>query len=178
MKKISGVYKIINNITGDFYIGSSLDIKYRWAKHRCPSTWKNCPNSLLYLDMQKYGLSNFIFEIIEETSQLKEREQHFIDLLQPSYNNYRANGQNVERYRECYKEWSKTHPDYKKEWNEANPDYKKEWYKTHTSYIKEYYSRLCLYNGETLTLSALKSRFQRQGIPHSALEAKKYLLEE
>ena len=29
MKKISGVYKITNTVTGDFYIGSSKDVKDR-----------------------------------------------------------------------------------------------------------------------------------------------------
>ena len=32
MNKISGIYKITNIITGDFYIGSSKDVKKRWYK--------------------------------------------------------------------------------------------------------------------------------------------------
>ena len=40
MKKIIGVYRIINTVTGDFYIGSSKNIKQRWAEHKCDSTWK------------------------------------------------------------------------------------------------------------------------------------------
>lgn len=44
-------------------------------------------------------------------------------------------------------------------------------------YSKEYQSRLCLYNGETLTLKALYMRFMRRGIPNPVIEAKKYLLE-
>ena len=44
MEKISAVYKITNKITGDFYIGSSKDVKIRWAHHKCKSTWKNNPN--------------------------------------------------------------------------------------------------------------------------------------
>ena len=39
MNKISGVYKITNNITGDCYIGSSSNIKQRWAAEKSPSTW-------------------------------------------------------------------------------------------------------------------------------------------
>lgn len=27
MEKISAVYKIVNEVTGDFYIGSSVDVK-------------------------------------------------------------------------------------------------------------------------------------------------------
>lgn len=156
MRKISGVYKITNNITGDFYIGSSRNIKQRWYDHKSPSRWKQCQNSPLYLDFQKYGLENFKFEIVEETTNLHEREQYFIDLLKPSYNNYRANGLDVERW----KKYQQTE-EYKEIIKKSN---------------KKWGDRLCLYNGKTLTLSALNSRFQRQGIPHSALEAKKYLL--
>ena len=61
MNKICAVYKITNTITGDFYIGSSKNIKNRLAAHKCKSTWKIHPNNQLYLDMQKYGIDNFIF---------------------------------------------------------------------------------------------------------------------
>lgn len=37
MNKISAVYKIVNKVTGDFYIGSSKDVKRRWIQHKCPS---------------------------------------------------------------------------------------------------------------------------------------------
>ena len=43
---------------------------------------------------------------------------------------------------------------------------------------KEYQSQLCLYNGETLTLSALYKRFMRMGIPHPIIEARKYIIKE
>ena len=52
--KISAVYKITNTITGDFYVGSSKDVKRRWREHKSPSSWKKCPNNPMYLDFQKY----------------------------------------------------------------------------------------------------------------------------
>lgn len=52
MDKISAVYKVTNNVTGDFYIGSSVDVKKRWKDHKVPSTRKNRPNMLLYKAMQ------------------------------------------------------------------------------------------------------------------------------
>ena len=146
--KISGVYKITNNITGDFYIGSSKNIKYRWANHKSPSQWKHQPNSKLYKDMTEFGLYNFKFEVLEETADLKEREQHWIEQLKPSYNNLWAKGWNTKRYIETNRQCN-----------------------------KDYYSRVCLYEGETLTLAALSARFFKQGIPHPTLNAKKYLIE-
>ena len=162
MDKISGIYKITNTITSDFYIGSSNDIEKRWANHKSPSQWKHQPNSKLYKDMTSYGLDNFIFEIIEETSSLKEREQYWIEQMKPSYNSKRAKGWNIEQYKEahrrCNKEWNKSHQNERLAMN------------------KVYYSRLCLYKGKTLTLNALSARFSQQGIPHPTLEAKEYLI--
>jgi hypothetical protein len=43
---------------------------------------------------------------------------------------------------------------------------------------KKYDNQLCDYNGEILTLHALRSRFSRAGIKHSTQEAKKYLIEQ
>ena len=43
--KISGVYRITNTITGDFYIGSSKDVRRRWAAHKCPYVWNEQPNN-------------------------------------------------------------------------------------------------------------------------------------
>lgn len=162
MNKISGVYKVTNKLTGDFYIGSSKDIKDRWANHKCCSAWKYQPNSKLYKDMAKYGLDNFLFEIIEETNHLKDREQYWIDELKPSYNNSRAKGHNVERYKETGRKCSKVY-------HQAHRD-------KVLAYKNASNNRLCLYEDETLTFAALSTRFSRQGIPHPTLEAKKYLI--
>ena len=154
MEKISGIYKITNTITGDFYIGSSKDIKRRWREHKWPSSWNKQPNNPLYQDMQKYGLDKFEFEILAEVEEdsLKEKEQQFIETLKPTYNNINAKGLNVARYKEYEKS-----------------DKRKK-------HRKEYQNQLCFYNGETLTLRALSKRFMRKGIPHPTIEAKKYLL--
>lgn len=107
MEKISGVYKITNTVTKDFYIGSSKNAKRRWTRHKCQSTWKEHPNSPLYQDMQKYGIDKFDFQILAnvEPDQLKETEQQFIETLKPTYNCNRAKGWDVESYKkqqQCY----------------------------------------------------------------------------
>ena len=100
--KIAGIYKVTNNITGDFYIGSSQNIKQRWYQHKNPAFWKQHLNIKLYKDMAQYGRDNFTIDVIEETADLKEREQYWVDHLKPSYNVRRANGQNTERYKQRY----------------------------------------------------------------------------
>ena len=165
--KICAVYKIINTITNDFYIGSSKDVKRRWTAHKCPSTWNEHPNNPMYLDFQKYGIDKFEFEILEEVEpdKLKEIEQKFIEALKPSYNQMNAKGLNIERYKEYNKKYNK---EYQKS------DKGKE---SHRKANKKYNNQLCCYNNETLTLRALSSRFYRAGIPHPTIEAKKYLIQ-
>ena len=194
MNKIIGVYKITNTITGDFYIGSSKNIKQRWVSHKCKSTWNKCPNSPMYLDMKKYGTDKFAFEILEEVEvdKLKEAEQEFIETLNPTYNNYNAKGLDFERMKKTKKEYQKEYhksdkfKEYQKEYQKSDKfkEYQKEYYKTekgkesNRKYCKKYNNQLCCYNGETLTLNALSIRFMRQGIDHPTLEAKKYIIKE
>lgn len=160
--KVSGVYKITNTVTGDFYIGSSKDVKRRWIEHKKSSTWNKHPNNPLYLDMKKYGVDKLVFEILAEVEpeHLKETEQQFIENLKPTYNDRNANGWDFERY----KEWQK---DYEKS-NKRK--------KAHKKSSNKYNNQLCLYNDEALTLNALAKRFTRAGIEHPTLEAKKYII--
>ena len=177
--KISAVYKITNTVTGDFYIGSSKNVKKRWSDHKCKSKWNERPNNPMYLDMQKYGVDKFVFEVIEEAEvdKLKETEQKFIETLKPTYNSCNAKGIDVERKKEYNKEYQKEYhktdkfKKYMKEYQKSDKfkEHQKEFY-------KEYKKQLCLYNGEVLTLNALSKRFSKAGIPHPQIEAKKYLV--
>ena len=168
--KICGVYKITNTATGDFYIGSSKDVKHRWREHKCPSALNKHPNNQMYHDIQKYGIEKFVFEILTEVEpeQLKEIEQQFIEKMHPTYNSNRANGWDFERYKEYKKEDQR---EYQKKYRQSEKG--KE---SNKKANNKYYNQLCCYNGETLTLNALAVRFYRAGIEHYTLEAKKYLL--
>ena len=164
--KISAVYKITNTVTGDFYIGSSNDVKRRCAEHKRQSTWKRLSNNQLYQDMQKYGIENFVFEVLEEVEidKLKEKEQYFIETLNPTYNQMNAKGLNIERRKESQKKAQKKY--------EKSDKFKKSQRKA----SNKYYNQLCCYNGETLTLDALRTRFRRKGLSNPTIEAKKYLV--
>ena len=174
--KICGIYKITNTITNDFYIGSSKNVKNRWAAHKRKSVWKNCPNNPMYLDMQKYGLDKFEFQVIEEVEpeKLKEAEQYFIEMLKPTYNDRKAKGFDFERRKKYNKEYNKSDKRKKSNKEYEKTDNRKKYKK---EYNKKYRNQLCCYNGEVLTLCALSTRFRRAGIPHPTLEAKKYLLQ-
>lgn len=53
--KKCGVYKITNNITGKFYIGSSIDINKRWKSHINAS--KNPKYNHLELYLETYYIN-------------------------------------------------------------------------------------------------------------------------
>lgn len=167
MNKISAVYRITNTITGDFYIGSSKNVKHRWTTHKSQSTWNEHPNNPMYLDMKKFGVDKFSFQILEEVEidYLKEVEQQFIETLKPTYNDRNANGLDIER---CKKTRRKSSKEYRK------TDKCKEY---QIQYQLEYENQLCSYSGQTLTLNALRLRFRKAGIENPTLEAKKYIID-
>ena len=165
MKKISAVYKIVNTVTNECYVGSSKNVKMRWANHKCPSTWKRCPKSPLYQDFQKYGLDKFRFQILCPVmpEHLKQVEQELIEMIKPAYNDRRANGRNVEIYKYGHKKAIRKY----QQSNKGKVASRKA--------VRKYCSKICNYNGEIITLGNLATRFWRQGIEHPTLEAKKYL---
>ena len=162
MERISAVYKIVNEVTGDSYIGSSRNVYRRWMEHKYPSTWNRHPNSKLYQDMEKYGVDKFRFQILVPVmpEYLKQVEQELIEMLKPTYNNINAKGQDTERHKKSNKKYRQSGKG-KKVSRKAQ---------------KKYNNQLCSYNGETLTLNALRKRFQYAGIEHPVIEAKKYLI--
>lgn len=176
--KISGVYQIINTITGDFYIGSSVDLERRKKEHFKKSNWKHNPNKPLYKDMKQYGKDNFLFKPIWlcDPKELKKYEQIAIDKYDPKYNVFAAytglTGLSKEEYEKQYnKQYRKKNADIIKQ-------HQKQYRKEHADSIKQYDSQKCLYKNELLSISALRTRFSRQGIEHPTIEAKKYLVGE
>ena len=68
-----GIYSIKNKITGQLYIGQSVNIERRWKEHITKKKDKS------YIDraINKYGKDNFIFSIIEEVEKEKLNDREF-----------------------------------------------------------------------------------------------------
>lgn len=99
MKKICCVYKLTNNETGKFYVGSTVNFKSRMKYHHYSHTHN--PNKELGMDIEKYGWDSFKVEILEECTpnNVRERERFFIDSLNATelgYNQTKAT---------TYKDW-------------------------------------------------------------------------
>ena len=79
--KISGIYCIENIVTHKKYIGQSINIYYRWRKHKEALNSNTHDNSYLQNSWNKYGQENFSFYIVEQCGcdQLNEREIYYIE---------------------------------------------------------------------------------------------------
>lgn len=77
----SGIYKITRLKTGEIYIGKSTNVKDRWQQH-CKTVYGagTIAHSILHTTMQRDGLENFTFELVEEVpkEKLTEREKYWI----------------------------------------------------------------------------------------------------
>lgn len=84
----SGIYKILNTVTGDFYIGSSKDVRFRWMRHQWHLNRGDHHNPHLQNAWSKYGSDVFTFEVLVEVmpEQLVEMEQEYLDQCLPAYN--------------------------------------------------------------------------------------------
>lgn len=81
-KTPSGIYKITRLSTGEIYIGKSTNIKERWQQHvKTAFNAGTIAHSILHTTMQKDGVQNFTFEILEEVpkDKLGEREKYYIE---------------------------------------------------------------------------------------------------
>lgn len=81
-----GIYKIINLKNNKIYVGSAKNINRRWKRHICELNKQTHHNIILQNAWNKYGPDSFNFEILElvnDSNELLEREEHYIDKLQP-----------------------------------------------------------------------------------------------
>jgi group I intron endonuclease len=78
----TGIYKIVNQIDGRYYVGSSCNIKERWSKHKRLLRQGNHTNDFLQRAWKKYGEDSFKFEIVESVvkSDLLIREQLYLNI--------------------------------------------------------------------------------------------------
>lgn len=88
-----GIYKITNQCNGHCYIGQSKTVRARWRAHIYASQDENDAAYWypLMCAFRKYGVENFVFELLEETtvSDLSAKEKFYIQLYDAtSHNNY------------------------------------------------------------------------------------------
>lgn len=94
---VCGIYKITNKKTGLCYIGQAVNCADRWKQHvKCGLGIDTPAQNKLYKAMQKDGVINFTFELLEKCSktELNEKEKFYINLYQSYDFGYNSTGGN------------------------------------------------------------------------------------
>lgn len=81
MQITSGIYFIVNKITGKVYVGSAFNLARRKKEHFNRLKAKTHHNPILQKSFDKYGIENFEFKIvqlIEDLNKILEIEQSWI----------------------------------------------------------------------------------------------------
>jgi len=84
----SGIYMWTNKLTGEIYIGQSIDISKRFKNYLSLSYLKKSNSYKISRALIKYGYEKFSLTILEycNKSNLDVREQFYFDELKPQYN--------------------------------------------------------------------------------------------
>lgn len=88
------IYVIINLVNGKVYVGkTTIDPRVRWTQHKTNAR-HNRSDSYLYNSMRKYGIENFVIEVIdhgESEQELNAKEIKWIATLKSSQAAYGYN---------------------------------------------------------------------------------------
>src|SRR5579875_2313450 len=81
----SGIYRIVCQPTGKYYVGSAKNLRQRQRDHFSALRSNTHINAKLQHAWNKYGAESFIFDVIELVLpiSLTAREQYWLDTLQP-----------------------------------------------------------------------------------------------
>ena len=85
-----GIYKITNKINNKAYVGQSNNIERRFKEHQTCGHRSRIP---LDVAIEKYGIENFVYEVLEECSidDLNVKETYWIEKLQTNLTGYNCN---------------------------------------------------------------------------------------
>lgn len=157
LPKESGVYWF-KDVDGEvIYVGSSKNLKNRFAKHldsiRHPE--KTQSQKELYNFLSK---NSFTVEYLLEEN-YRQKEQELIDEFRPIFNQYRSfTGITSNNDNEYYREW---HKQYRQE---------------HLNLMKDYTSQLCFFEDEFMSFNSLRKKLKKMGFEHPCKMAKEYLV--
>lgn len=84
------IYLISNVVNGKRYVGFTTNIRHRFNSHLSSSRRSRSRGSIIHKAIHKYGIENFLVEILEfgihDDEGLKIREPYWIANLLPEYN--------------------------------------------------------------------------------------------
>jgi group I intron endonuclease len=99
-KNKSGIYRWVNTLTGETYIGSSTNLANRFKDYFSQKNIERIlerSESRILRAIQTYGYSKFSINILEycDSTETIIREQYYIDLFSPEYNILKITGNSL-----------------------------------------------------------------------------------
>jgi len=97
------IYKIINNIDNDIYIGSTTNsLHLRFAVHILTATYTKSKHRLLYKKMNLLGIEHFKIELLDEITCEDKKDLHALEgyyILQYGSLNHNLAGRTIKEWR-------------------------------------------------------------------------------
>lgn len=81
-----GIYQIRCLANGKIYVGSAINLRARWDRHRWSLSGNSHHSARLQRAWRKYGAQLFVFEVLEIVPELRELvhvEQRYLDQIRP-----------------------------------------------------------------------------------------------
>lgn len=121
---MKGIYRITNTLNGKVYIGQAINLSARETRHFYTLEKGTHHNEHLQRSFDKYGKDGFLFEALEKTGNLDERELFWINTYGGLNSNLNYNFKNP-----ITKEWSDYTKKKKKKTitGKNNPNYGNRW---------------------------------------------------
>lgn len=94
----SGIYCLVNNINGNYYIGSRIDLNNRLRDYQQPGYLRDKGDLTIIRAIKKYGIENFSMLVIEFTTveqNILDVEQVWLDNFNPPYNMLKKAGSSL-----------------------------------------------------------------------------------
>lgn len=91
------IYKVVNNINGKIYIGKTVHSVERRIKEHKNEAHTNTKGRPFHMALEKYGMENFSFSMIEEVDNqiIDEREKYWINYYRSYIGFEDSNGYNA-----------------------------------------------------------------------------------
>lgn len=97
LEDLAGVYMILNTITHDYYIGSTITNRFykRFMSHMANVNDLNLGSKVVKQSIKEYGINNFLFIILETTEEVidnantrvvRDLENKYFNVYFPKYN--------------------------------------------------------------------------------------------
>lgn len=137
----SKIYKVINSVNDNVYIGSTaVSLSYRMGDHRLKTRRGKFKEGSLQYHMNNLGIDKFKIILIENypcdtKEELKKREQYFINEMKPAYNlmdAYLDDETRAMKKKKCQYAYHQKNKDKAKEYREKNKEKIAERYKTYS----------------------------------------------